>query len=61
MDPLIFDLSTTPLREVNAALHAPDLEGAIAIENPAGAHSVSVVRLPASRSGAGSDPSGRTA
>lgn len=45
MDPLTpqhFDLSTTPLREVNAALHAPYLEGAVTIDNPAGAHSVAV-------------------
>ncbi|SDK22414.1 N-methylglutamate synthase subunit B [Nocardioides sp. YR527] len=46
MDPLIFDLSTTPLREVNAALHAADLDGEIVreivIDKPAGAHSVAV-------------------
>ncbi len=37
-----FDLRTTPLREVNAALHAPDLHGDFVIENPAGAHNVAV-------------------
>jgi len=44
MDPLnqTFDLSTTPLREVNAALHAADVEGEVTIDNPAGAHSVAV-------------------
>jgi glutamate synthase domain-containing protein 3 len=44
MDPLnqTFDLSVTPLREVNAALHAQDLEGLVRIDHPAGAHSVAV-------------------
>ena len=37
-----FDLSTTPLREVNGALHAPGLSGEFAITNPAGAHNVAV-------------------
>lgn len=37
-----FDLSTTPLREVNQALHAADLEGEYVIENPRGAHNVAV-------------------
>ncbi|MGE0219671.1 protein glxC [Mycolicibacterium sp.] len=37
-----FDLSTTPLREVNTALHAPDLDGEFVIEHPAGAHNVAV-------------------
>jgi glutamate synthase domain-containing protein 3 len=37
-----FDLAKTPLREVNSALHAPDLEGEFVIENPAGAHNVAV-------------------
>ena len=35
-----FDLRTTPLREVNAALHAPGLAGEFVILNPAGAHNV---------------------
>ncbi|WP_099024990.1 GltB/FmdC/FwdC-like GXGXG domain-containing protein [Mycolicibacterium palauense] len=49
MDPLktadtvtTFDLRTTPLREVNAALHAPDLSGEFVIDNPHGAHNVAV-------------------
>jgi glutamate synthase domain-containing protein 3 len=37
-----FDLSKTPLREVNSALHEPDLAGEWVIENPAGAHNVAV-------------------
>jgi glutamate synthase domain-containing protein 3 len=37
-----FDLSTTPLREVNQALHASGLEGEYVIENPRGAHNVAV-------------------
>lgn len=37
-----FDLRTTPLREVNAALHQPGLEGEFVIEHPAGAHNVAV-------------------
>ncbi|MGV0743018.1 protein glxC [Mycolicibacterium sp. XJ870] len=37
-----FDLRTTPLREVNAALHQPDLDGDFVIEHPAGAHNVAV-------------------
>jgi methylamine---glutamate N-methyltransferase subunit B len=37
-----FDLAKTPLREVNAALHVPDLAGEFIIENPAGAHNVAV-------------------
>jgi methylamine---glutamate N-methyltransferase subunit B len=37
-----FDLGATPLREVNAALHAPDLSGEFVIENPSGAHNVAV-------------------
>ncbi|MCV7176660.1 GltB/FmdC/FwdC-like GXGXG domain-containing protein [Mycolicibacterium sphagni] len=37
-----FDLSTTPLREVNAALHAPGICGDFLITNPAGAHNVAV-------------------
>jgi glutamate synthase domain-containing protein 3 len=37
-----FDLATQPLREVNAALHAPDLSGDFVIDNPAGAHNVAV-------------------
>jgi glutamate synthase domain-containing protein 3 len=41
-DQIRFDLSSTPLREVNSALHAPDLKGEFVIENPAGAHNVAV-------------------
>ena len=37
-----FDLRTTPLRDVNAALHAPDLSGEFVISHPAGAHNVAV-------------------
>ncbi|MFC5729722.1 MULTISPECIES: protein glxC [Nocardioides] len=37
-----YDLATTPLRAVNQALHAPDLEGEVRIEHPLGAHSVAV-------------------
>ncbi|MGE2736557.1 protein glxC [Mycolicibacterium vaccae] len=37
-----FDLRETPLREVNTALHAPDLHGDFVIEHPAGAHNVAV-------------------
>jgi methylamine---glutamate N-methyltransferase subunit B len=37
-----YDLGRTPLREVNAALHAPSLTGEFVIENPAGAHNVAV-------------------
>lgn len=37
-----YDLATTPLREVNAALHAPGLSGDFVIANPAGAHNVAV-------------------
>ncbi|MHA0289480.1 GltB/FmdC/FwdC-like GXGXG domain-containing protein [Mycobacterium sp. C3-094] len=36
------DLTTTPLREVNTALHAPDLQGEFVIAHPAGAHNVAV-------------------
>jgi glutamate synthase domain-containing protein 3 len=36
------DLATIPLRDVNAALHAPDLSGEFMIENPSGAHNVAV-------------------
>jgi methylamine---glutamate N-methyltransferase subunit B len=44
MDPLkrTWDLAETELREVNAALHAPGLEGEYVIERPAGAHNVAV-------------------
>ncbi len=41
-DQIRFDLSSMPLREVNSALHAPDLTGEFVIENPAGAHNVAV-------------------
>ncbi len=37
-----FDLVKTPLREINSALHAPDLTGEYVISNPAGAHNVAV-------------------
>ena len=37
-----FDLRTTSLREVNAALHVPDLTGEFAIAHPDGAHNVAV-------------------
>ncbi|WP_332667244.1 hypothetical protein [Aeromicrobium sp.] len=37
-----YDLGLTPLREVNAALHAADLEGEIVIAQPFGAHNVAV-------------------
>ncbi|HYZ66713.1 MAG TPA: protein glxC [Mycobacterium sp.] len=37
-----FDLRDISLREVNAALHAPDLSGDFVIEHPAGAHNVAV-------------------
>ena len=37
-----FDLRTTPLREVNAALHAPGLSGEFVIIHPDGAHNVAV-------------------
>lgn len=37
-----FDLSATPLRDVNAALHAPDVMGHFVIQHPAGAHNVAV-------------------
>ncbi|MFT4011551.1 MAG: hypothetical protein QM655_16060 [Nocardioidaceae bacterium] len=37
-----FDLSTTPLREVNQALHAAGLSGEFVVKNPAGAHNVAV-------------------
>jgi methylamine---glutamate N-methyltransferase subunit B len=36
------DLATTPLREVNTALHAPDLSGEFVIAHPDGAHNVAV-------------------
>lgn len=42
MEPLVFDLGSTSLREVNTALHAPDLDGEFVIEHPAGAHNVAV-------------------
>ena len=37
-----FDLRTTTLREVNAALHGKDLAGDFLIRNPDGAHNVAV-------------------
>lgn len=39
---LAFDLRTTPLRDVNAALHAGDIAGDFVIEHPDGAHNVAV-------------------
>ncbi|MCP9275744.1 GltB/FmdC/FwdC-like GXGXG domain-containing protein [Mycolicibacterium arenosum] len=45
MEPLTatrFDLKTTPLRDVNSALHAADVTGEFIIDNPAGAHNVAV-------------------
>ena len=42
MEAVTFDLRTTPLRAVNAALHQPDLSGEFVVENPAGAHNVAV-------------------
>ncbi len=37
-----YDLDTTALRDVNAALHAPNLTGEFVILNPAGVHNVAV-------------------
>jgi methylamine---glutamate N-methyltransferase subunit B len=37
-----FDLRRTTLRDVNAALHSPDVAGEFVIEHPAGAHNVAV-------------------
>lgn len=37
-----FDLRTTPLREVNAALHQPEIDGDYVIAHPDGAHNVAV-------------------
>ncbi len=37
-----FDLRAIPLRDVNSALHAPDLSGEFVISHPDGAHSVAV-------------------
>ncbi len=37
-----YDLQTIPLREVNTALHAPDLAGEFVIGRPAGAHNIAV-------------------
>lgn len=44
MDQMItrFDLRETPLRQVNAALHAPDLFGEFVVHSPAGAHNIAV-------------------
>ncbi len=39
---MAFDLATTPLREVNTALHAPGLSGDFVIAHPDGAHNVAV-------------------
>lgn len=41
-DVTTFDLAETPLRDVNAALHAPGIEGEFLISRPLGAHSVAV-------------------
>ncbi|CQD22991.1 FwdC/FmdC family protein [Mycolicibacterium conceptionense] len=37
-----YDLRTTPLRDVNAALHQPGVEGEYVIAHPDGAHNVAV-------------------
>src|SRR5262249_5148731 len=37
-----YDLTQMPLREVNQALHAPDVSGKVVITNPHGAHNVAV-------------------
>jgi methylamine---glutamate N-methyltransferase subunit B len=37
-----FDLHRTPLREVNAALHAPEVFGEFVIDHPDGAHNLAV-------------------
>ena len=42
MNPTRFDLRTTKLREINAALHHRDLSGDFVIEHPDGAHNVAV-------------------
>jgi glutamate synthase domain-containing protein 3 len=42
MDTMRFDLAAASLRDVNKALHASDLTGEVAIDNPKGAHSVAV-------------------
>jgi glutamate synthase domain-containing protein 3 len=45
MDPVscaTYDLAESSLREVNAALHAAELEGEVVITNPLGAHNVAV-------------------
>ena len=42
MAALTFDLTQTPLRTVNSALHQPGLSGEFVIENPSGAHNVAV-------------------
>lgn len=41
-DTVTYDLTRTSLREVNAALHVPGLEGEHVIDKPLGAHSVAV-------------------
>src|SRR4029078_11537335 len=38
----LYDLRTTPLREVNSALHQEDLSGEFVIAHPDGAHNVAV-------------------
>ncbi len=37
-----YDLRTTALRDVNTALHDPEVHGEFVIEHPAGAHNVAV-------------------
>src|SRR3982074_3565313 len=37
-----YDLATTSLRDVNTALHAPDLSGEFVIAHPEGAHNIAV-------------------
>ncbi len=36
------DLAVTPLRELNQALHAPDVSGSFRVLNPRGAHAIAV-------------------
>jgi methylamine---glutamate N-methyltransferase subunit B len=42
MDQVSFDLRDVALRDVNAALHAPGLDGEFVITNPEGTHNVAV-------------------
>lgn len=38
----VYDLAATSVRDINSALHSPDVSGAYAILNPAGAHNIAV-------------------